>query len=92
MRMVCWQTILMKEHILFFSKIRKDIQYLSSPAVVIGALKVNDSMVILNQGLDPKIGDFNYGFVMLQHGLFFFDERVNTDSVKSISCRKDKNS
>ena len=38
MRIVCWQTILMKYHTLLFSKIRKDAQNLSSAAVVIGAL------------------------------------------------------
>ena len=38
MGIVCWQTILLKYHTLFFSKIGKD---LSSAAVVIGALRVN---------------------------------------------------
>ena len=41
MRIVCWQTILMKYHSLFLSKIRKDVENLSSAAVVIGPLKVN---------------------------------------------------
>ena len=40
MRIVCWQTILMNLHTLFFSKIRKDVGKLSSTAVVIGALRV----------------------------------------------------
>ena len=40
MRIVCWQTILMKYHALFFRKSRKMLQNLSSAAVVIGALRV----------------------------------------------------
>ena len=45
MRIVCWQTILMKYHTLFFLKIRKDISNLSPAAVVIGALRVNGSFL-----------------------------------------------
>ena len=41
MRIVCWQTILMKYQTFFFSKIRKDVGILSSAAVLIGALGVN---------------------------------------------------
>ena len=41
MRIVCWQTILIKYHSLFLSKIGKDFANLSSAAVVIGALRVN---------------------------------------------------
>ena len=41
MRIVCWQTILMKYHTLFFSKMGNMSQNLSSAAVVIGALRVN---------------------------------------------------
>ena len=41
MRIVCWQTILMKYHILFFRKLGKMLQNLMSAAVVIGALNVN---------------------------------------------------
>ena len=44
MRIVCWQTILVKYHTLFFSKIGKDVANLSSAAVVIGALRVNVSV------------------------------------------------
>ena len=40
MRIVCWQTILMKYHTLFFSKSGKMSQNLSSDAVVIGTLRV----------------------------------------------------
>ena len=40
MRIVCWQRILMKYHALFFRKLRKTLQNLSSAAVVIGALRV----------------------------------------------------
>ena len=40
MRIVCWQTILMKYHTLFFPKLEKTSQKLSSAAVVIGALSV----------------------------------------------------
>ena len=41
MRIVCcWQTILMKYHTLFFSKLGKMLQNLSSAAVVTGALRV----------------------------------------------------
>ena len=41
MRIVCWQTILMKIHTLFFRKLGKIAQNLLSAAVVIGALMVN---------------------------------------------------
>ena len=40
MRIVCWQTILMKYHTLFFRKLGKISQNVSSAAVVIGALRV----------------------------------------------------
>ena len=41
MRIVCWQTILMKHHTLFFSKIGKYVSpNLSSAAVVIGTFRV----------------------------------------------------
>ena len=40
MRIICWQTILMKYNALFFRKLRKMSQNLSSAAVVIGALMV----------------------------------------------------
>ena len=39
MRIVCWQTILMKYHSLFLTKIRKKF---SSAAVEIGALRVRE--------------------------------------------------
>ena len=39
MRIVCWQTILKKYHTLFFRKLGKMSQNLSSAAVVIGALR-----------------------------------------------------
>ena len=42
MRIVCWQTILMKYHSLFHLKIRKDVTNLSSAAVLLGALRVNN--------------------------------------------------
>ena len=41
MRIGCWQTILMKNHTLFFQKLGKMSENLSSAAVVIGALRVN---------------------------------------------------
>ena len=42
MRMVCWQTILMKYHTLFFFRnLGKMSKSLSSAAVMIGALRVN---------------------------------------------------
>ena len=40
MRIVCQQTILMKYHTLFFRKLGKMSQNLSSAVVVIGALRV----------------------------------------------------
>ena len=40
MRIVCWQAILMKYHTLFFLKLGKMLQNLSSAAVMIGALRV----------------------------------------------------
>ena len=44
MRIVCWQTILMKYHTLFFRKLGKMSQNLSSAAVVIGALRVKSEI------------------------------------------------
>ena len=41
MRIVCWQTILMKYHTLFISKLGMMSQNLLSAAVVNGALRVN---------------------------------------------------
>ena len=43
MRIVCWQTFLMKYHTLFFRKFGKMSQNLSSAAVAIGALRVKES-------------------------------------------------
>ena len=40
MRIVCWQTILMKYYALFFSKIKKDVTNLSSATVKIAPLRV----------------------------------------------------
>ena len=40
MRIVCWQTILMKYHTLFFRKFGKMVKNLLSAAVMIGALRV----------------------------------------------------
>ena len=49
MRIVCWQTILMKYHTLFFfKKYRKMSQNLSSAAVVIGTLRVKYSCAAWN--------------------------------------------
>ena len=45
MRIVCWQTILMKHHTLFFQKLGKTSQNLSSAALVIGALRVKEAFV-----------------------------------------------
>ena len=41
MRIVCWQMILMKYHTLFFGRLGKMSQNLSSTTVMIGALRVN---------------------------------------------------
>ena len=42
MRIVCWQTILMEYHnLFFFRKLGKMLQNLSSAAVSIGAIRVN---------------------------------------------------
>ena len=46
MRNVCWQTILMKHHTLFFGKLGKMSQNLLSPAVVIGALRVYTNLLV----------------------------------------------
>ena len=56
MKIVCWQTILMKYHTLFFRKLRNISQNLSSAAVVIGALKVKSAyqkiiFLFLNQNI-----------------------------------------
>ena len=40
MRIVCWQTILIKYRTFFFQKLGKMLKNLSSAAVVIGALRV----------------------------------------------------
>ena len=54
MRIVCWQTILMKHHTLFFRKLGKMSQNLSSAAVVIVALRVN-------------LSEFTDGFTFSEH-------------------------
>ena len=41
MRIVCWQTIVMKYQSLFFSKLGKMSQNLSSAAFMIGTFKVS---------------------------------------------------
>ena len=55
MRIVCWQTILMKYYTLSLSKTRKDIPNLSSAAVVIGTLRATMGLdcreKILSSGL-----------------------------------------
>ena len=43
MRIVSWQTILMKYLALFFSKIGKDVKIFLSAAVVIGILRVKST-------------------------------------------------
>ena len=43
---LCWQTILMKYHSLFFQTLGKISQNLLSAAVVIGALKVKDKYTL----------------------------------------------
>ena len=57
MRIVCWQTILMKYHTLFFRKLGKMSQNLSSAAVVIGALRVKKkyfrNTIRVSNSLDP---------------------------------------
>ena len=49
MRTVYWQTILMKYHALFFRKLGKMSQNLSSAAVVIGALRVNHNAKVMKR-------------------------------------------
>ena len=41
MRIICWQTILMKYHSLFLSKIKKDVEKFVVCCSVIDALRVN---------------------------------------------------
>ena len=48
MRIVCWQTILMKYYSLFCRKLRKISQKLSSAAVVTGALRVSNDIAPLD--------------------------------------------
>ena len=50
---ICWQTTLTKYHTLFFRKLGKMSQNLLSPAVVIGALRVNTK---------SKFYDFHYSY------------------------------
>ena len=45
MRIVCWQTILMKYHTFFIRKLGKMSQNLLSAAAVIGTLRVNQLLV-----------------------------------------------
>ena len=46
--LICWQTILMKYHTLFFRKLGKMSQNLSCAAVVIGALRVKPVYALWN--------------------------------------------
>ena len=56
MRIVCWHTILMKYHTLFFLKLGKMSQNLSSAAVVIGALRVKVLMAyVSSEGSDGTV-------------------------------------
>ena len=50
MRIVCWQTILLKYHALFFWKQGKMSQNLPSVAVVVGALRVKIQIKLPNSG------------------------------------------
>ena len=54
MRIVCWQTILMKYHALLFRKSGKISQNLSSTAVVIGALWVKKNKQIFTKFLAQR--------------------------------------
>ena len=47
MRIVCWQTILLKYHTLFLSKIRKDVAKFVACCSLIGALRVNYGIHLL---------------------------------------------
>ena len=58
MRIVCWQTILMKYHTLFLSKIRKDV----AKFVVFGALKVKNEEGKLSLEFMPWKLSENPGF------------------------------
>ena len=68
MRIVCWQTILLKYHALFLSKLGKMSQNVSSAAVVIGALRVSEwfenTIIHVNDILSK------YTFQRNHHGFF----------------------
>ena len=61
MRVICRQTIFMKYHTLFFRKLGKMSQNVSSAAVVIGALKVKVQQPVIS--LDCK----NKGHLILHN-------------------------
>ena len=58
MGIVCWQTILMKHHTLFFQNLGKMLQKLSSAAVVIGALMIKEKMIHFLSSLTRYMGFF----------------------------------
>ena len=78
MRIVCWQTILMKYHTLLFQKLGKMSQNLSSAAVVIGALRVKNILrdfksapfyiLCLFHMIDLRMFYLSF-FILLQNGL-----------------------
>ena len=59
MRIVCWQTILMKYNTLFFRKLGKMSQYLSSAAVVIGALRIKRVLYLRYNRINGLVGVLN---------------------------------
>ena len=59
MRIVCWQTILMKYHTLFIRKLGKMLQKLSPAVVVIGALRVNLIRLFLCDDAFHKLGSLH---------------------------------
>ena len=53
MRIVYWQTILMKYHASFFSKFGKNVEFFSFATALIGALRVNYSYSYLKALILP---------------------------------------
>ena len=65
MRIVCWQTILLKYHTFFFSKFGKDVLKLSPAAVVIGAVRIKNIFII--SYMVTQCNKLKYYFLVVLH-------------------------
>ena len=82
MRIVCWQTILLKYHTFFFRKLGKTQQNLSSAAVLIGALRVKFQTLWASSYLICYILKCFATYAILFPFQVFIQSCVNNDAFK----------